>query len=65
MCYAKRGGPRKSENMRDCCCFYKDGTLIKGNGGAGKPHSKERRCKLCPDGQDRVEESTPQEGTEV
>ena len=27
----------KSHNMHDCCCFNKDGTPIKKNGGAGKP----------------------------
>jgi len=34
----KHGGPHKSHNMCDCCCFTKDGTHINKNGGAGKPN---------------------------
>eukprot|EP00804_Cyclotella_cryptica_P002090 CCRYP_006517-RA/>CCRYP_006517-RA protein AED:0.47 eAED:0.47 QI:0/-1/0/1/-1/1/1/0/105 len=39
----KHGGPHKSHNTRDCRRYNKDGTPIKKNGGAGKPHSKERK----------------------
>eukprot|EP00804_Cyclotella_cryptica_P029263 CCRYP_011693-RA/>CCRYP_011693-RA protein AED:0.36 eAED:0.37 QI:0/-1/0/1/-1/1/1/129/120 len=39
----KHGGPHKSHNTRDCRRYNKDGTLIKKNGGAGKPHSKEKK----------------------
>eukprot|EP00804_Cyclotella_cryptica_P029393 CCRYP_013328-RA/>CCRYP_013328-RA protein AED:0.29 eAED:0.29 QI:0/-1/0/1/-1/1/1/0/108 len=39
----KHGGVHKSHNTRDCLRYNKDGTLIKKNGGAGKPHSKERK----------------------
>eukprot|EP00804_Cyclotella_cryptica_P018780 CCRYP_007254-RA/>CCRYP_007254-RA protein AED:0.40 eAED:0.81 QI:0/0/0/1/1/1/2/0/299 len=39
----KHGGPHKSHNTRDCRRSNKDGTPIKKNGGAGKPHSKERK----------------------
>eukprot|EP00804_Cyclotella_cryptica_P027897 CCRYP_003796-RA/>CCRYP_003796-RA protein AED:0.34 eAED:1.00 QI:0/0/0/1/1/1/2/0/430 len=39
----KHEGPHKSHNTRDCRCYNKDGTLIKKNGGAGKPHAKERK----------------------
>ncbi len=37
------GGPHKSHNTRDCRRYNKDGTPIKKNEGAGKPHSKERK----------------------
>ena len=36
----KHGGAHKSHNTRDCRRYNKDGTPIKKNGGAGKPHSK-------------------------
>ena len=39
----KHGGPHKSHNTRDCRRYNKDGTPIKKNGGAGKPHFKERK----------------------
>eukprot|EP00804_Cyclotella_cryptica_P024682 CCRYP_001682-RA/>CCRYP_001682-RA protein AED:0.40 eAED:0.83 QI:0/0/0/1/1/1/2/0/439 len=39
----KHGGPHKSHNTRDCRRYNNDGTPIKKNGGAGKPHSKERK----------------------
>jgi hypothetical protein len=39
----KHGGPHKSHNTRDCRCNVKDGTMIKKNGGTGKPHSKEKK----------------------
>eukprot|EP00804_Cyclotella_cryptica_P028379 CCRYP_016425-RA/>CCRYP_016425-RA protein AED:0.39 eAED:1.00 QI:0/0/0/1/1/1/2/0/371 len=39
----KHGGPHKSHNTHDCHRYNKDGTPIKKNGGAGKPHSKERK----------------------
>eukprot|EP00804_Cyclotella_cryptica_P008124 CCRYP_004607-RA/>CCRYP_004607-RA protein AED:0.43 eAED:0.97 QI:0/0/0/1/0/0/3/0/532 len=39
----KHGGPHKSHNTRDCRRYNKDGTPTKKNGGAGKPHSKERK----------------------
>eukprot|EP00804_Cyclotella_cryptica_P011053 CCRYP_013527-RA/>CCRYP_013527-RA protein AED:0.16 eAED:0.16 QI:0/-1/0/1/-1/1/1/0/84 len=32
-----------SHNTRDCRRYNKDGTRIKKNGGAGKPHSNERK----------------------
>eukprot|EP00804_Cyclotella_cryptica_P015307 CCRYP_005411-RB/>CCRYP_005411-RB protein AED:0.38 eAED:1.00 QI:0/0/0/1/0/0/2/0/442 len=39
----KNGGPHKSHNTHDCRSYNKDGTPIKKNGGAGKPHLKERK----------------------
>ena len=39
----KHGGPHKSHNTCACHRFNKDGTPIKKNGGAGKPHFKERK----------------------
>ena len=39
----KHGGAHKTHNTRDCCRYNKDGTPIKKNGSAGKPHSKERK----------------------
>eukprot|EP00804_Cyclotella_cryptica_P031002 CCRYP_013583-RA/>CCRYP_013583-RA protein AED:0.44 eAED:1.00 QI:0/0/0/1/1/1/2/0/395 len=39
----KHGGLHKSHNSRDCRRHNKDSTPIKKNGGAGKPHSKERK----------------------
>eukprot|EP00804_Cyclotella_cryptica_P019467 CCRYP_006635-RA/>CCRYP_006635-RA protein AED:0.43 eAED:0.43 QI:0/-1/0/1/-1/1/1/0/105 len=41
----KHGGLHKSHNTHDCRCYNKDGTLIKKNGGAGKPNSKERKSE--------------------
>lgn len=36
------GGLHRSHNMYDCHHFNKEGTLFKKNGGAGKPHLKEK-----------------------
>eukprot|EP00804_Cyclotella_cryptica_P003935 CCRYP_016107-RA/>CCRYP_016107-RA protein AED:0.23 eAED:0.69 QI:0/0/0/0.66/1/1/3/0/407 len=41
--YKKHGGSLKSHNTHDCRHYNKDGTPIKRNAGAGKPHSKERK----------------------
>ena len=41
----KHGGPQESHNTCDCRCFIKNGSLIKKNGGAGKPNSKETGSK--------------------
>eukprot|EP00804_Cyclotella_cryptica_P005117 CCRYP_011552-RA/>CCRYP_011552-RA protein AED:0.22 eAED:0.22 QI:0/-1/0/1/-1/1/1/139/120 len=39
----KHGGLHRSHNMCECRHYNKDGTPIKKNGCAGKPHSKERK----------------------
>eukprot|EP00804_Cyclotella_cryptica_P021098 CCRYP_020094-RA/>CCRYP_020094-RA protein AED:0.41 eAED:0.41 QI:0/-1/0/1/-1/1/1/0/108 len=39
----KHRGPHKSHNTCDCRRYNKDGTPIKKNGDAGKPHSEERK----------------------
>eukprot|EP00804_Cyclotella_cryptica_P007806 CCRYP_001402-RA/>CCRYP_001402-RA protein AED:0.46 eAED:0.46 QI:0/-1/0/1/-1/1/1/0/120 len=39
----KHGGLHKSHNTHDCRRYNKDGTPIKKHGGAGKPHSKDRK----------------------
>eukprot|EP00804_Cyclotella_cryptica_P022246 CCRYP_017937-RA/>CCRYP_017937-RA protein AED:0.57 eAED:1.00 QI:0/0/0/1/1/1/2/0/259 len=41
----KHGGRRKSHDMCDCHRYNKDNTPIKKNGGAVKPHSKERKLE--------------------
>jgi hypothetical protein len=39
----KHGGAHKTHNTHDCRRCNKDGTPIKKNGSAGKPHSKEKK----------------------
>jgi hypothetical protein len=41
----KHGGVHKTHITRDCRRYNKDGTPIKKNGSACKPHSKERKLE--------------------